>query len=211
MNKTGISRSWVYLPLLFGVGLLSACDQASQLTQQAASSVVAIVGDEVKRQTNDVIDQVSSEAQQVLQPLGIDASRVASAVKSQTVQLAQQVLKTDGNWLQLMKYQGKFPQDIGLFAEVSPISPELKKVLGNDLTPFLAQMSAPSSLQIDQVLYVLGNKLQAGNSAWLVIDVENRRLEAGLIRDGKVKVYSSAGEPVYRPAEVADLITKAQK
>ncbi|WP_348946372.1 hypothetical protein ABHF33_07515 [Chitinibacter sp. FCG-7] len=201
------------LPAILLVGTLSACDQASQLGQNVASSVAGIVGEEVKRQTDGVIDQVANEANEVLQPLGLDASQLASAAKSQTVQLVQQVLKADGDWLQLVQYKGRFPNDIGLLTEVSPIMPELKRLLGSDLTWFLSQMSAPGSLQFDRVLYVLGNKPQAGknDSAWLLIDAENRKLEVGLIRDGQLKTFASPGEALYRPAEVNQLIEKTSK
>lgn len=215
--KAQTVKRWTVLPALLLVGLLSACDQASQLTQQVASSVVGIVGEEVKKQTDGVIDQVASEANQVLQPLGLNASditsHVASAVKAQTAQLAQQVLKVNGDWVQLTQYKGKFPQDIGLLTEVSPIMPELKKILGDDFNAFIKQMSAPSTLQYDRVLYVLGNKPQAGkqDSAWLLIDAENRKLEAGVIQHGQVKVFSSKGEALYRPAEVTQLIEKLSK
>ncbi|QLG89130.1 hypothetical protein HQ393_13250 [Chitinibacter bivalviorum] len=211
--KAQTVKRWTVLPALLLVGLLSACDQASQLTQQVASSVVGIVGEEVKKQTDGVIDQVASEANQVLQPLGLNASHIASAVKAQTAQLAQQVLKVNGDWAQLTQYKGKFPQDIGLLTEVSPIMPELKQILGDDFNAFMKHMSAPSTLQFDRVLYVLGNKPQAGkqDSAWLLIDAENRKLEAGLIQNGEVKVFSSKGEALYRPAEVTQLIEKLSK
>ncbi|WP_373973759.1 hypothetical protein NT239_08820 [Chitinibacter sp. SCUT-21] len=202
-------RRWALLPTLLLAGLLSACDQANQLTQNVASSVVGIVGEEVKRQTDGVIDQVANEANQVLQPLGLDANQLASSVKAQTTELAQQVLKTNGDWTQLVQYKGKFPNDIGLFTEVSPIMPELKLVLGDELTPFLSQMSTPSSLQFDRVLYVLGNKPQGGKTAWLLIDTDNRKIEAGIIRDGKEKTFSSKGAALYRPAEVTQFIEKA--
>lgn len=219
MNAVKVSamKRWTVLPAVLLLGLLSGCDQASQLTQQVASSVVGIVGEEVKKQTDGVIDQVASEANQVLQPLGLNASdiasHVASAVKTQTAQLAQQLLKVNGDWVQLSQYKGKFPQDIGLFTEVSPIMPELKQILGDDFNAFMKQMSAPSSLQYDRVLYVLGNKPQAGKqeSAWLLIDPENRKLEAGLIQNGEVKVFSSKGEMLYRPAEVTQVIERYGK
>ncbi|QLI81594.1 hypothetical protein HZU75_08650 [Chitinibacter fontanus] len=207
------SKRWVIVPTFLLAGLLTACEQANQITQQAASSVVALVGSEVKKQTDGVIDQVTQEANQVLQPLGLDASQIASSVKAQTVQLAQQVLKSNGDWAQLVQYKGRFPADIGLFTEVSPIMPELKGLLGDQLGTLLGLMSTPSSIQFDRVLYVLGNKPQATNadSAWLSIDAENRKLEVGLIRNGTVKVYQSKGEPIYRPAEVAQLIEKHSK
>lgn len=207
------NKRWLILPALLLTGALTACDQASQLSQGVASSVAGIVGEEVKRQTDGVIDQVANEANQVLQPLGLDASQLASSVKAQTSQLAQQVLKSNTDWVQLVQYNGKFPNDIGLFTEVSPIMPELKRVLGDELNGFLSLMSTPSSLQFDRVLYLVGNKPTAGknDSAWLLIDTDNRKLEAGIIRNGQATTFTSKGEAIYRPAEVSQFIEKLSK
>lgn len=200
------------LPLLL-LGLLTGCEQATQLTQQAASSVVGIVGEEVKRQTDGVIEQVASDANEVLQPLGVDTNQLASAVKHKTGQLVQQVLSPQADWSTLLQFKGKFPQDIGLFTAVSPIMPGLEQILGDQLPAWLAAMSAPSPLHYDKVLYLIGNKPTAGkpDTAWLIIDPENRKLQAGLIQQGQVKTFSSAGEALHQPAEVQQHIQQYSK
>ncbi|MDW5418190.1 MULTISPECIES: hypothetical protein [unclassified Iodobacter] len=199
----------IITPLLASLLLaLSGCDQASQIAQQAASSAAGMVSAEIKKQSDGAIEQIAGQANDVLQPLGIDANQIASSVKAKGVLLAQKALNSDSSWQQLEQYQGQLPQDIGLFTAVSPISAELKNILNSEHPVFLSLMSSASVLQSDGVLYVLGKAPADTKSgtAWLMIDSKNRTLEAGLIRNKVAQIFSSKGDALLRPAPVQKFI-----
>jgi hypothetical protein len=199
----------IMTPLLASLMLaLSGCDQASQMAQQAASSAAGMVSAEIRKQSDGALEQIAGQANDVLQPLGIDANQIASSVKAKGVLLAQKALITDSSWQQLEQYQGQLPQDIGLFTAVSPISAELKNILNSEHPAFVSLMSSASALQSDGVLYVLGKAPADAKSgtAWLMIDTKNRTLEAGLIRNEIAQIFSSKGEPPLRPAAVQKFI-----
>ncbi|MEN9659609.1 MAG: hypothetical protein RL571_3074 [Pseudomonadota bacterium] len=122
--------------------------------------------------------------------------------------LAQKALNSDRSWQQLEQYQGQFPQDIGLFTAVSPISAELKNILNSEHSLFLSLMSSASAHQSDGVLYVLGKAPADAKSrtAWLMIGTKNRTLEAGLIRNEIAQIFSSKGQPPLRVAAVQKFI-----
>lgn len=187
---------------------LSACDQGAQLAQQAASSVAAVVGQEVKNQANAVIEQTMGEAKDALAPLGIDASKVGSALKTQANTLLGQALKSPSDWQALNALTGKTATEIGLFTAVSPIEAELNTLLGKDAAAFKAQL-ASAILKQERVLYLLNE--QQGKTTWLLIDSENRKLEVGQIIDGKLKTFASQGEALHRPSDISAVIGKYVK
>ena len=194
--------SWC-IPVLLVAGL-SACDQGAQLAQQAASSALAIVGDEVKTQANAVIEQTVGEANQVLAPLGIDASQVAGAIKQTTGVVINQALMPSSEWQQLNDYTGKTIAEIGLLTAVSPIHAELQAVLGNDFAALNAALAGSSILKQEKVLYVIGQ------GSWLAIDSANRKLDVGLLKNGKWQTYSSKGEAIYRPSDISAMLAKSK-
>jgi hypothetical protein len=135
----------IMTPLLVSLLLaLSGCDQASQIAQQAASSAAGIVSAEIKKQSDGALEQIAGQANDVLQPLGIDANQLASSVKAKGVLLAQKALNSDSSWQQLEQYQGQLPQNIGLFTAVSPISAELKNILTKLLESNVTQLNIRS-------------------------------------------------------------------
>lgn len=185
---------------------LSACDQGAQLAQHAASSVAAVVGQEVKNQTNAVIEQTVGQANEALAPLGIDASKVSSALKNQASTLLGQALKSTTDWQALNAFTGKTAAEIGLFTAVSPIEAELNTLLGTDAAAFKTQL-ASAILKQERVLYLLNEQ----QGSWLLIDSENRKLEVGQISNGKLKTFASQGEALHRPSEISTLIGKQVK
>ncbi|MBE9608716.1 hypothetical protein [Chitinilyticum piscinae] len=187
---------------------LSACEQASELTKQAASAVAGQVVSEVKNQTNEAISQFTSEADQVLAPLGIQSSAVASQMKAKAAELADQVLKAHGDWQVLAGMAGQTPAQLGLFMPVSPLMPELQKLLGDQLPAYLALMKDAGAIQAspDGVLYSLATA-KNGDLGWLLIDPKNRKLEAGMQEGGKQQVFASQGEAIARPAVLAQQLT----
>lgn len=187
---------------------LAACDQGAQLAQQAASSVAAVVGQEVKNQANAVIDETMGQANEVLAPLGIDASKVSGALKDKTAAVISQAMKPNASWQALSALTGQSAADIGLFTAVSPIETDLNTLLAADTAAVKAAL-AGSVLKQERVLYLLNE--QNGNATFLLIDPENRKLEVGQIENGKLKNYASQGEAIYRPSDIQALISKNVK
>ncbi|WP_028455367.1 hypothetical protein [Chitinilyticum litopenaei] len=193
--------------LALGASLLAGCEQAEELSKQAASAVAGRVAAEVKQQTDQAIDQLASEVDNQLAPLGVSSSAVASQVKSQIVTLSQ-ALKPDSDWAMLATLTGATPQTLGLLTPVSPIMPELQKLLGQDLPAWQSAMQKAGPLQVqDGVLYTLASEPK-GDTAWLLIDAQNRKLEAGLRSKGKEQVWASKGESLRRPDVLAQALAK---
>ena len=184
---------------------LSACDQGGQLAQQAASAVAAVVGQEVKTQTNAIIEQTMAEANEALTPLGIDANKVSSALKNQATTFLGQALKSPSDWQALNAFTGKTATEIGLFTAISPIDAELNRLLGADAAAFKALL-ASAILKQERVLYLFNQ--QQDKTTWLLIDTETRQLEIGQINNGKLKTFASQGQALYRPSDIAALVTK---
>nr|WP_314899725.1 hypothetical protein [uncultured Deefgea sp.] len=187
---------------------LSACDQGAQLAQQAASSVAAVVGQEVKNQANAVIDETVGQANEALAPLGIDASKVGSALKDKTSALVAQAIKPNANWQALSGLTGKSAAEIGLFTAVSPIEADLNTLLGTDAAAVKAALGG-AILKQERVMYLLNE--QKGKVIYLLIDGDNRKLEVGQIENGKLKNFASQGEALHRPSDIQAAITKNVK
>ncbi|GAA5785404.1 hypothetical protein [Chitiniphilus shinanonensis] len=197
------------LPLAFG---LVACDKAAESVEKHGNAVIENV-------TRDAASAVASEARQALDQVkqqagealaGVDASGVAAEVKRHGEALKDSARRLAGtDWRPLDDYVGQYPRDIGLFTELSPIMPELKKLLGAKLDTFRDHMGTQGPLSRDQVLFVTGNKPHQGgeNAAYLLIDTAKRRLEVGLVEQGKLTVYASPGDALPRPKDVQTLLT----
>ncbi|UXY14169.1 hypothetical protein N8I74_12660 [Chitiniphilus purpureus] len=185
-----------------GVALgLAGCDQVVETARQEAAS-------EVDARTRAAVGEVSRQLDEALR--GLDASAVAAEVKQQGRVLKDKARQLVGpDWQVLEQYVGRYPRDIGLFAEVSPIMPELKRVLGNRLAVFRTHMGTQGRIGMEQVLYVTGNKPHRGgqDAAYLLIDTRERRLEVGLLEQGKLTVYASPGRPLPKPKDVQSFIT----
>ena len=195
------------LPVALVLGL-GACDQGAQLAQQAASSVGAIVGQEIKNQANAVIDQTVGEASEALAPFGINASQVSGAIKDKAGSLISQAMPSNVNWTGLNSLAGKTPNEIGLFTAVSPIDGQLNTLLGEQATAFKAAL-AGAVLKQDKVLYLLSDK--PDQATWLLIDTTNRKLASGQIVNGQLKNHASAGEAIQLPSEITALQSKLLK
>ncbi len=193
------------LPVAFLLSL-SACDQGAQLAQQAASSVAAVVGQEVKNQANAVIDETVGQANEALAPLGIDASKVGSALKDKTTALIGQAIKPNANWQALSGLTGKTAAEIGLLTAVSPIEADLNALLGSDAAAVKAALGG-AILKQERVLYLLNEQ----KATYLLIDSESRKLEVGQIENGKLKNFASQGEALHRPSDIQALIAKNVK
>ncbi len=173
---------------------ITGCEQSSQLAQQAASAIATQVKDEVKAQTDGVIDQFKKEANDTLSPLGLDAERIASSVKAQGYELASKAWQSN-NWAQLDKLQGKTSGEMGLFTDLSPIRSELTTLLGKDSDAFIAALGSKAILEKDGLLYLLSPQAPPQSAAWLIIDTRNRKLAAGHIKNGQEQQWQKLELP----------------
>lgn len=114
-------------------------------------------------------------------------------------------------WSGLQMQIGQYPMDSGLFDE-PPLAAPLAALLGKDLPLFREYTRTQAPLQQDRVLFVTGNKPHSSGegAAYLLIDVQSRRLEAGLLENGKLRVFANAGEPLYQPKDVRTFIANLQ-
>ncbi|TJZ69001.1 hypothetical protein [Chitiniphilus eburneus] len=197
------------VPLVFG---LVACDKAMESVQKQGNAAVENAtrdaASAVAAEAREALDKVKQQADEAL--AGVDASGVAAEVKRHGDALKDSARRLAGNdWKPLDDYVGQYPRDIGLFSEVSPITPELKKLLGAKLETFRANMGTQGPLSREQVLYVTGNKPHQGGDemAYLLIDTAQRRLEVGLVEHGRLTVYASPGEALARPKDVQTMLS----
>ncbi|AOX99719.1 hypothetical protein [Jeongeupia sp. USM3] len=199
---------FLLLPLALG---LAACDKAEPIAQQAASAVVAETLKQAGSQAQQVLDKAKNDANETLAGMGIDASAAVDSLKEKARNaLKEQAATLNGNdWRSLEQFVGKYPRDVGLYTDVSPIAPELKRLLGSRFETFKEWMATQGPLQREQgVLYATGNKQHAAGdgSAYLLIDVARRQLEVGMMSKGKLVVYASAGDAIYKPKDVETII-----
>ena len=190
-----------YLPVICGCTLLlTACEQGKQMAQQAASAAAATVDQSWQQKAGQVADQLKS----TLAPVGVDASQVVAKAKDTVSQHVKQALSPQADWQALDGLIGLTVAKAGLLAPASLIMPDLKRLLGADLPVLLDAMAVSQPLKKDQVLYAIGSGVGHERS-WLLIDTQQRKLEVGLVRQGKVKVYRSAGEPLFQPTAVKQI------
>jgi hypothetical protein len=116
--------------------------------------------------------------------------------------------KNQLEWDRLQQYVGQNPQDIKLW-ERAPLKHALRLLLGPQLDVFKLHMEKTSPLLQDGVLYVRGSSREEGKGqAYILIDTENRKLEVGLISNGKLEVLSSPGENIKFPEDLRPLLEK---
>ncbi|WP_159671340.1 hypothetical protein [Andreprevotia sp. IGB-42] len=155
------------------------------------------------------MDSLKQQASAALDSTGLDASKVQRELAEHGKALKESAVRLAGNdWQVLEQHVGQYPADLGLFTYLSPIAPELKKLLGDKIAVLRANTATQGPLSQDRVLYVTGNKAHQGGmeAGYVLIDTQNRKLEVGLVEKGKLTVYASPGEVLYRPMEVQAFI-----
>jgi hypothetical protein len=104
---------------------------------------------------------------------------------------------------------GQRAQQSGLLVR-SVIAPQLRTLLADDYGAFLRTFSPESMLVRDGDLLVLTSTATVGgDGAYLVIDPKSQRLEAGVRRDGELKVHRTQGASLRRPIQVLQLLGAA--
>jgi len=189
--------------LLAALLALAGCDRAVETAKQEMDNAV-------EQGTRAAIDEMKAQASAVIADSGLDASAVMAQAKEHSEKLKQGARKLVGeDWSQLDALVGQYPRDIGLFTEVSPIMPELKALLGDKVATFRGNMGTQGPLAKDGVLYVTGNKPHEGgvNAAYLLIDSKAKRLEVGLVENGKLTVYASPGAALAKPKDVQTFVS----
>lgn len=116
--------------------------------------------------------------------------------------------KNQAEWDTLQQFIGQNPQDINLW-ERAPLKHALRLLLGPQLATFKLYIEKSSPLLQDRVLYVTGSSREEGKGqAYILIDVENRKLEVGIISNGKLEVLTTPGEAIYFPSDLEPMIKK---
>ena len=117
-----------------------------------------------------------------------------------------------GEWAALQTFISKTPEESKLLV-TSPIAADLRALLGDKHSVFLANMQVQSPLQQDgDVLFTSGNKQHAGGSdqAYLLIHPQTKALEVGLWEAGKLTTYKTDGSNTRKPQDVQTMISNAQ-
>lgn len=112
-------------------------------------------------------------------------------------------------WPGLDALVGKYPQD---FLETSPITADLKALLGDKFAVLKINTQTASPLQTqDGVYYFSGNKAHEGGSeeAYVLADPATKALEVGLREKGKLSVYTTPGAKIAKPKDVQTLLSNA--
>lgn len=214
----------MWRPLLLaacGLPLLLACteEQVGKL-QNDASAAIGVAGAKLQ-QASAPLAEIKQQAATALDKAGMLAGELQPKVQQEVEALKQQAgavrevvsaWQGKGDWTVLEKQVGQYPRDSGLF-DKPPLAAPLKALLGKDLAKFKRFMDTQGPLQQDGLLFVTGNKRHAAQdgAAYLLIDVSQRKLEAGLIENGLLKVYASEGTPLQMPAEVRTFIGNLQR
>lgn len=214
----------MWRPLLLaviGLPLLLGCseEQVGKL-QQDASAAIGVAGAKLQ-QASAPLAGIKQQAAAALDKAGMLAGELQPKVQQQVEELKQQAgavrevvsaWQGKGDWTVLEKQVGQYPRDSGLF-DKPPLAAPLAALLGKDLAKFKRFMDTQGPLQQDSLLFVTGNKRHAAQdgAAYLLIDVSQRKLEAGLIENGLLKVYASEGTPLQPPDEVRTFIGNLQR
>ncbi|MDC7692424.1 hypothetical protein [Vogesella indigofera] len=214
----------MWRPLLLaalGLPVLLACsDEQVGKLQQDASAAIGVAGAKLQ-QASAPLAEIKHQAATALDKAGTLAGELQPKVQQQVEELKQQAgavrevvsaWQGKGDWTVLEKQVGQYPRDSGLF-DKPPLAAPLAALLGKDLAKFKLFMDTQGPLQQDRLLFVTGNKRHAAQdgAAYLLIDVSQRKLEAGLIENGLLKVYASEGTPLQPPAEVRTFIGNLQR
>lgn len=214
----------MWRPLLLaacGLPLLLACtDEQVGKLQNDASAAIGVAGAKLQ-QASAPLAEIKQQAAAALDKASTLAGALQPKVQQQVEELKQQAgvvrevvsaWQGKGDWTVLEKQVGQYPRDSGLF-DKPPLAASLAALLGKDLAKFKRFMDTQGPLQQDGLLFVTGNKRHAAQdgAAYLLIDVSQRKLEAGLIENGLLKVYASEGTPLQPPAEVRTFIGNLQR
>lgn len=116
------------------------------------------------------------------------------------------------SWGSLDAWVGKYPYESNLF-EQSPISADLKQLLGDRFAVFQTNMKVSGPLSEEHgVLYVSGNKPHegGGEQAYLLIEPATHRLEVGLWQERKLSVLRSNGA-IAPPQDVKSMIENSEQ
>lgn len=101
--------------------------------------------------------------------------------------------ETPGDWSALDGMVGRRPSESGLL-ESSPVNVDIEARLGSEAKPYRDAMMRAGPLTRS------GNLLVAeGPDAWLVLDPEGHAFRAGMVRNGKLQEWQTAGADVPRP------------
>ena len=114
--------------------------------------------------------------------------------------------KNQAEWDNLQQFLGQNPQDIKLW-ERAPLKHALRLLLGPQLDLFKLYIEKSSPVLQDRVLYIRGSSKEEGKGeAYILIDIENRQIEVGLMSQGKLEVLSTPGEKIYFPPDLKPLL-----
>ncbi|WP_338502702.1 hypothetical protein V6R86_05175 [Sphingomonas kaistensis] len=105
----------------------------------------------------------------------------------------EQMSEDPGDWTALNGMIGRRPSESGLI-DSSPISVDLNARLGSSAKAFRDAMMTAGPLTRQGNLLV-----SKGPNAWLVLDPEGHAFRAGLIRNGRLEEWQTAGTDVPRP------------
>lgn len=112
-------------------------------------------------------------------------------------------------WAGLETLVGKYPQD---FLESSPLTADLKALLGDKFAVLKINTQTASPLQTEGGVYFFsGNKAHEGGSeeAYVLADPSTRALEVGLRENGRLSVYTTPGAKIAKPKDVQTLLSNA--
>ena len=113
---------------------------------------------------------------------------------------------TKGPWASLSGFVGKRAEQSGLLAS-SVIARQLRALLGDDYGPFLRAFSPETTLTRDGDLLVLASAATvSGDGAYLIIDPQQLKMEAGVRQNGELKVHRTQGTSMQRPQRVIQLL-----
>ena len=104
-----------------------------------------------------------------------------------------QIAEAPGDWSALEGMIGRRPSESGLI-ENSSISVDLNARLGSSAKPYRDAMMAAGPLTRQG-----GYLIARAPEAWLVLDPESHAFHAGLIRNGRLEEWQTAGTEVPRP------------
>lgn len=110
-----------------------------------------------------------------------------------------------GPWAPLYPLVGKRVDQSGLLVR-SVIAGDLRTLLADDYAPFLKAFGPEATLVREGALLVLTSAPTGGDAAYLMIAPQGLRIEAGVRRDGMLRVHRSQGARLPRPRAVIDLL-----
>lgn len=185
--------------------LVSGCDDAPTPEIRQAASAAAVQAQDIARQASVPVAAIKREASEALTEAKVMASEARPEVEKKLAQWksSAQIVKNAGQWALLETRVGKYPADLRLY-DSPPLAEPLHAVLGADFNRFKTCIATSGPLSKETVLYVTGNKPHAAGdcSAYLIVDPASQRLETGIITNGQLKIYRTAGEPLHQPQEV---------